>query len=369
MVLLPALLLLCVVPLSSGTDRLRTKFYLEETQKQINDVLSACKTKYTDLVTIYDKEKNITQAKMLVNGSSNCSLIGANGCTWSNGEPVTFINLSRNFTEERCCGALTTGGTWKCVNCSSRMNFMCYKKDTEPSFNYSLIPENKTWFEAQLYCRENHTDLVSIRNKRDNERVKEAVNGNNSIWIGLQYNYRVAWFDDGRFYKEKCFTFLSNHPTESCKNNQSTCAALCYKRFIHVSECAMSWEDGLDYCKNDSKTDGLLRIESEDDHTETEQELERQKISGPVWVGLRQSRLFGFWIWDNGLYVGPWTNWKEGSAPKHLLSQHCGALEKVNGTFKWTDKDCSRYWFKCTESHYDVAACVAAPLCFSFFKC
>uniref|UniRef100_A0A671T468 C-type lectin domain-containing protein n=1 Tax=Sinocyclocheilus anshuiensis TaxID=1608454 RepID=A0A671T468_9TELE len=113
--------------------------------------------------------------------------IRANGCTWSNGDPVTFISLTRNFTEERCCGALTTGGTWECFNCSSKMYFMCYKQG-----DHILIPENKTWLEAQLYCKKNQSNLVSIRNEMENEQVKEAVNGSDSVWIGLQYNYKVA---------------------------------------------------------------------------------------------------------------------------------------------------------------------------------
>ncbi|XP_050959096.1 macrophage mannose receptor 1 isoform X2 [Labeo rohita] len=316
---------------------------------RIDDALRACKDNHTDLVTIYDKEWNTEQAKLLVNGSNNCSLIGANGCTWSDGEPVTFINLSRIFTEEKCCGALTTGGKWECVNCTSRMYFMCYKKkgqDQTPF--YSLIPENKTWFEAQLYCRENHTDLVTIRNEEENQLVKNAVNGSDSIWIGLRYNYSVAWTDAGQSgYKEKCFRLLSNRPNESCETKKSTCAALCYKRFIHVSPVYATWEQALDHC--DKKFAGLLRFESEDDQTETERELKRQNISGPVWVGLRQSRLFGFWIWSNGLYVGNWIKWKGGSPPEHQMSQHCGALEKrVNDTFELSDKDCrSEFRFLC----------------------
>ncbi|KAI2645582.1 Secretory phospholipase A2 receptor [Labeo rohita] len=215
---------------------------------RIDDALRACKDNHTDLVTIYDKEWNTEQAKLLVNGSNNCSLIGANGCTWSDGEPVTFINLSRIFTEEKCCGALTTGGKWECVNCTSRMYFMCYKKK---------------------------------------------------------------------------------------------------ERFIHVSPVYATWEQALDHC--DKKFAGLLRFESEDDQTETERELKRQNISGPVWVGLRQSRLFGFWIWSNGLYVGNWIKWKGGSPPEHQMSQHCGALEKrVNDTFELSDKDCrSEFRFLC----------------------
>ncbi|XP_043092117.1 uncharacterized protein LOC122342412 [Puntigrus tetrazona] len=338
MVLLPALLLLWVAPFSSCTDRLRTKFYLQEPQTQINDAVSACRHNYTDLVTIYDREENMTEAKILINGS-DCSWIGANGCTWSNGDPVRFINFSRNSVE-KCCGALTTGREWECLNCSSEMYFMCYKEG-----NRTLIPENKTWFEAQLYCKNNQSDLVSIRNETENEQAKEALNGTNFVWIGLQYNYKIVWFHDGTFdYKQDakaCFTFLQNRPTKPCNASLlSNCAPLCYKKLIYVSRGNMSWEDAFTHCSSLKKRPGLLRIESEDDQIETERELKRQKISGPVWIGLRQSRLFGFWIWSNGLQLGPWTNWKEENFPEHQTSQHCGAMENMNGQYKWSDKDC-----------------------------
>ncbi|CAM4561633.1 unnamed protein product [Leuciscus chuanchicus] len=117
-------------------------------------------------------------------------------------------------------------------------------------------------------------------------------------------------------------------------------SALCYKSFIHVSEKQMSWEEALDYCGNRTNTTGLLTIHSENDQIETERELRRRNISGPVWVGLRQSRLFGFWIWINGLHVGNYSNWKGGSPPEHQMSEHCGAIEKVDGQYKWCDKDC-----------------------------
>ena len=104
----------------------------------------------------------------------------------------------------------------------------------------------------------------------------------------------------------------------------------------------MSWEEAMDYCDNRMNTTGLLTIQSENDQIETERELRRRKISGPVWVGLRQSRLFGFWIWNNGLHVGNYSNWKEGSPPEHQISMHCGAIEKVDGQYKWVDKDCRK---------------------------
>lgn len=106
-----------------------------------------------------------------------------------------------------------------------------------------------------------------------------------------------------------------------------------------MSTDGKTWEEAVDYCNSDDKT-GLLTIQSESDQTEVERELKKKNISGPVWVGLRQSRLFGFWIWINGLTVGPFTNWKGGSQPGHQISHHCGAIEEENGQYKWTDKDC-----------------------------
>lgn len=121
------------------------------------------------------------------------------------------------------------------------MIYSCILTDyKQQSYNYSLIRENKTWFEAQLYCRKNHTDLVTIRNYEENERVKEARNGSNSFWIGLQYNTNVDWLDGGHSNytqnnKSKgCFTFLSMHGFW-VKSNGNGCSALCYSKLRKYS--------------------------------------------------------------------------------------------------------------------------------------
>ncbi len=119
--------LFSAVPISNAAGRLR-QFYLRKPQMQINDARNACITNYTDLVTIYDQEENIK----LTNMSRGCSWIGANSCTWPNGDPVTFNNFNDSFSEERCCGALTAGGTWECFNCSLEMYFMCDKQSNHP---------------------------------------------------------------------------------------------------------------------------------------------------------------------------------------------------------------------------------------------
>lgn len=60
--------------------------------------------------------------------------------------------------------------------------------------DYVLVHnENKTWSDAQAYCREKYTDLATINNAQDMNRVLE-ITGNrfNDFWIGL-YKDVLTW--------------------------------------------------------------------------------------------------------------------------------------------------------------------------------
>ncbi|XP_059360434.1 macrophage mannose receptor 1-like isoform X1 [Carassius carassius] len=352
------LLLLWAFPLSNAKGRLR-QFHLTNERFTRDAAVNACTPNYTDLATVYDQQDNIELKKLLINAIDLPNgwigaKIGNSRCKkWSNGDEVTFGRNFTSYTDSRCA-AMKANGDWEFLTCTVTRHFMCYKQDVERAL-YKLILQTKTWFEAQLYCRENHTDLVSISNEEENEKVwNEGKESNNPFWIGLLED-SVEWSDGGqsayRNYVGELsgdYIFLNQDGSWSKSEDNNDRYAFCYKSFIHVSPGKMSWEEALDYCS--SNFSGLLRIESEDDQIETEREIKRQNISEPVWVGLRQSRLFGFWIWYNGLSVGNWTNWKEGSPPEHQVSQHCGALEKVKGQYKWCDKDCrSEFRVLCEE--------------------
>ncbi|KAK3534851.1 hypothetical protein QTP86_028551, partial [Hemibagrus guttatus] len=319
----------------------------------------ACREKYTDLVTVYSDEDNIELAELMMKAGMGSGWIGLYrgqfSEKWSNGDPVTFRNLTGDCGTSACCTAMKADGSWESLQCTVIRYFMCYEQEASSQTpNYHVILENKTWYEAQRYCRQKYTDLVSIRDQQHNEEVKiKGLNSTTPFWIGLLRNdwqwtdgrnstYRnwgnngsgdcVRLMEDGRWYPVLC----SNKDSALCYNNT----------FIHVSDVALSWEKALDYCQEE-KRGGLLQIESEDDQSDVVKELKRGRINDPVWVGLRQSRLFGFWIWPDGKAVFPYSNWDEGKQPEHQLSQHCGAVVPQK-LYKWRDMNCqARYRALC----------------------
>ncbi|KAM9454927.1 macrophage mannose receptor 1-like [Clarias gariepinus] len=225
---------------------------------------------------------------------------------------------------------------------------MCYEQNASSQTPiYHLILENKTWFEAQSYCRRNYTDLVSIRDQQQNEEVMESRLGiTSSFWIGLLCDdwqwtdgensaYRKWGSAEPQSSTNLCVVLSGgNWSTVSCSEKHS---ALCYWSFLHVSKKPMIWEDVLDYCTKENRT-GVLIISSADEQKFMESELRRRRISETLWVGLRQSRLFGFWIWVDGTAVYEYSNWCGGKQPEGPLTQHCGAVNSLDYT--WRNMSC-----------------------------
>ncbi|XP_051544608.1 macrophage mannose receptor 1-like [Myxocyprinus asiaticus] len=287
MVFLPVLFLLWACHPSDAAGRLRDLIFVEN-KMNLNTARDHCKSHFTDLVTVYDQQDN---AELTQKARPSGAWIGAYTSNrtnkWSNGDEVTFSKLKGNCGEI-CCAAMKADGEWESLQYNTTKYFMCYDQDGEASYIYHLIIQNKTWFDAQAYCRKNHIDLVTIRDETENNQVKEAGQmSNTSFWIGLLSD-DFEWFDGGksafRIYPlDKSsvtgYVTLLRHGHWAKRTHDIQFNTLCYKSHIHVNTDQMSWEKALDYCDSNENTSGLLRIESEDDQIETERELRRRNIS------------------------------------------------------------------------------------------
>uniref|UniRef100_A0A3Q2VNC9 C-type lectin domain-containing protein n=1 Tax=Haplochromis burtoni TaxID=8153 RepID=A0A3Q2VNC9_HAPBU len=82
---------------------------------------------------------------------------------------------------------------------------------------------------AQSYCRAHHTDLASVRNMSENQRVTEVVPAGQSAWIGL---FRDSWkWTDG-----SNSTFRNWNPTQpDLSTGSKVCAAILFPSGV--------WED------------------------------------------------------------------------------------------------------------------------------
>ncbi|XP_035533712.1 C-type mannose receptor 2-like [Morone saxatilis] len=211
-----------------------------------------------------------------------------------------------------------------------------------------MIEREKNWCQALQYCRNDNTDLVSIANETQNEAVIE-MGRNKSFWIGLMHD-EWEWVDKScssfRKWTEKqpkdmaeC-TFYDGYSVNitlsSSECNGQTRNSLCSqgKVRIKVIKQRLNWEEAYDYCK--AHHTGLLWIQDSKDEKAVQQWLNHTDVTGPFWIGLRQSQVFGFWIWTSDRIVTN-NNWENGTQPELPLSNHCGVIKN---NFKWSDENC-----------------------------
>lgn len=78
---------------------------------------------------------------------------------------------------------------WKTVLCPSGLTALSASVIRE----YHYVKMLKTWTEAQSYCRETFTDLATVENQSDNDRLLSILQGlGNYAWIGL-YDNMTGW--------------------------------------------------------------------------------------------------------------------------------------------------------------------------------
>lgn len=78
--------------------------------------------------------------------------------------------------------------------------------------SYIYISNTSTWFKAQSYCRQYHTDLVSVRNTTEDTIIKGLITG--FTWIGL-FRDSWKWSDKSNV---SIITWMSGKPDNSLGN-------------------------------------------------------------------------------------------------------------------------------------------------------
>ncbi|KAL7844103.1 hypothetical protein SRHO_G00226420 [Serrasalmus rhombeus] len=297
---------------------------------------------------------------------------------WSLDDDHFYKENERNFRNWDIRKPINWGGNSQCVyfsryalwweiSCSSTLPFLCYDVMPSTSSNrYHFVNESKSWTEAQRYCRENYTDLATIDNMEEMNRLINTVNGSYSglAWIGL-YDDLDSWrwsLDDESFYKEGERDFRGWDHQPDNYNGRELCVYIhsygtwfdgqcetyhtfvCYNGkngaddYIWINQYR-SWADAQHYCRQ-FYTD----LASVRNLTENQRIV---NITGgyDVWIGLYRTRL-----WSDQ-HTSTYENWRPGISYRaeepdngaNVFGQH-GDQHCTSVSFSdlglWTDENC-----------------------------
>ncbi|XP_058864862.1 macrophage mannose receptor 1-like [Acipenser ruthenus] len=175
------------------------KHVFVNTQKSWSEAQTYCREKHTDLATVHSQEDtqqllNIAGASLITDSWIGLYRDDTQNWQWSNGYDVIY----KSWTEDLFCASINSVGLWEDRVCFETKAFMCYQETSIITERYTLIEVLKTWTEAQQYCREHHTDLVSIKNASENADLVKKAQGK-TFWIGL-FNEPWKWSHQGDSY-------------------------------------------------------------------------------------------------------------------------------------------------------------------------
>uniref|UniRef100_A0A3B3VCZ4 C-type lectin domain-containing protein n=1 Tax=Poecilia latipinna TaxID=48699 RepID=A0A3B3VCZ4_9TELE len=336
------------------------QFHYINENKTWTEAQQYCREKHTDLVTV----TNMKDMKRLINisaGDQKEAWIGLNDPingirTWRWSLPgVEFNESETNWNPGEPwdrwisnCGILGWNARWFNAYCTYQSFFLCYDGKIGVFW--------KTWQEAQSYCREKHTDLISGTKQLQDAENMMNISGyikyrREPIYIGL-------FSDTWRWSDGSTISFEPWYPQFYYQPNSGQCAVTVFyyggiwrnencaerKPFICYSHDKMilikenkTWEEALYYCRGHHHD--LVTITNMDKEKQVQEKV--KNASTPfVWIGLRFncSRNVWFWVCDN------WT-WNEQKDDCNMF----GAME-AGGEHRWFQRNGSeRFNFICTN--------------------
>ncbi|XP_060755395.1 macrophage mannose receptor 1-like isoform X2 [Neoarius graeffei] len=261
---------------------------------------------------------------------------------WNSGEP----NSDRK--NAFCAYMYKYSGRWYDVPCDEPLSFVCYEETNTSTNRFILINEKKTWREAQTYCRENHTDLVSVRNQTENEEIRGMMQ-NSSYWdfsIGLFHDF-WEWSDQSnssfRYWRSNkpsgglnCAAVSVSEPhywsDVSCIEKLPF---ICHENRLILIKQNLTWRQALNYCRNHHYD--LVSVRTEEMQFWVK-EVVQDASTEQVWLGLSHDCAQRIWFWVFGTMVC-YQDWAPGNGTWNEDCSHekrSGAVQS-RGQQQWID--------------------------------
>ncbi|XP_076145739.1 C-type mannose receptor 2-like [Alosa pseudoharengus] len=236
---------------------------------------------------------------------------------------------------------------------------------------FHVVKEQKSWTEAQQYCREKFTDLATIDDMTEMEKVKSLIHeaGVKRAWIGLKQGKWQWSLADRGFYRENETDFRNwGNPQpdggdqecvykgENGKWHDDRCSHshhfICYDGgnsthpYVLVTD-KKNWADAQRYCRERHTDLASVRNQKENEQIE--------EVSGrsSVWIGLFRDA----WEWSEGS-SSSFRHWNTGEPNYGSSDEFCAEILNAIGG-RWNDARCDNHQipFICYEEKLLVLVC------------
>ncbi|XP_033981443.1 secretory phospholipase A2 receptor-like isoform X2 [Trematomus bernacchii] len=201
------LIIIALSGLSAVSSHAERQYHFVYEAKNMSEAQRYCREKHTDLATV-DSMEVVELLNNMAGQYNQSAWIGLHDdwdtWRWSMSDPSFYGPGETEFRQwgpgepsnghDEQCTHFHRSGIWGDHDCNNPLYVVCFDV-TGPNATFVLIERGMTWTEAQSYCREHHTDLASVRNLADSQRIESSAGG--VYWIGL---YRDSWkWSDGSF--------------------------------------------------------------------------------------------------------------------------------------------------------------------------